>query len=64
MIHRDYAEFAVKYVSAWVLVFFLLLLTGWEPSGEDVLIFFGAFVGMPFATFYGLVLYEYFKRKK
>ncbi len=64
MINRGYTDFAVKYVSAWVLVFFLLLFAGWKPSGEDALIFFGAFVGAPFSTFYGLVFYEYLKRKK
>jgi hypothetical protein len=52
MTNKPYVDYAFQYVGAWVLIFFLFLLLGWQPSNQDILFFFGGFVGVPFATFY------------
>ena len=50
----------LKYFGIWFLIYFFIQVTGGSRNGlsdEDSLIFFGAFVGVPFLTYFGGAFY-------
>ena len=53
-------ERGLKYFGVWVLIYIVLQVIGGRRNGlsdEDTLIFFGAFVGVPFTLFLGGTFY-------
>ena len=53
-------ERAMKYFGTWFLIYFFIQVIGGSRNGlsdEDSLIFFGAFVGVPFLTYFGGAFY-------
>ena len=57
------AEFAWNWIGSVLLIFFTLILFGWVPSNEDVLVFFGLCIGVPFGWFYCVLLWVKSKKK-
>lgn len=57
--HTAYGDLAFKWVATAVGVYAVALLLGQEINP---VVYFGAFVGVPFATFYGGVAYYRVKR--
>ena len=53
-------EGGLKYFGIWFLIYVFIQVTGGSRNGlsdEDSLIFFGAFVGVPFLTYFGGAFY-------
>jgi len=58
---KELHEFGKKWVLTAIGIYVFALLIGQEV---DPFMYFGAFVGVPYATFYGFVAYEKLKSRR